>query len=222
MEEKNSNVPKIPIDMIQDDPMARFFTRVWDFCYVHKRLLVTAGLALVLTLSAGLGYWGWKVSAERDASARLGIVLQTAELTENGSSPALIQEIRNIRESRPSTLAGRIAHIYEGRMLFDGGDAAAALDAYNLAFSVLGKDRILGRLVVWERAHVHLHLGDKVSALADFKSVSSEKDFFLQESALFHVARLEAELGAMDKSRAAFERMLDQYPDSPYRETRLF
>ncbi|TYT76098.1 tetratricopeptide repeat protein [Desulfobotulus mexicanus] len=222
MEEKNTNVPRIPLDMIHDDPMARFFTRVWDFCHVHTKLLVLTGIALLVTVSAGLGYWGWKVSAERDASARLGIVLQTAGLTENGSSPALIQEIRDIRESRSATLAGRIAHIYEARMLFDGGDAAAALEAYNSAFSVLGKDRILGRLVVWERAHVHLVLGDKVSALADFKRVSSEKDFFLQESALFHVARLEAEMGAMDKSRAAYESMLDQYPDSPYRETRLF
>ncbi|MCW7754740.1 tetratricopeptide repeat protein [Desulfobotulus sp. H1] len=224
MEEKtNKNkMPEIPFDMIEDDPIARFFTRVWDACNTYTRELVIGGFVLIVVLAGGFGYWGWQVAAERDAATRLGLVLQAAEVTENGSSSVLLEELRALQNDRPGTLSGRMARIYEARMLFDSGDAEAALGAYDVAFSLLGKDKLLGRLIVWERAHVRLALGDKETALSDFTRIASEKDFFLQESAMFHVARLEAEMGAPEKSRAAYERMLDRYPDSPYREVRVF
>ncbi|MDY0162737.1 tetratricopeptide repeat protein [Desulfobotulus sp.] len=220
MEEKKSKstTPEIPFDLVQDDPMSRFFTRVWDFCYTHVKEVLFAGVAVVLVVGGTGAYFSWKKGAEQEAATRLGLVLQASEMENNRVSPKLMEEIRDLALTRPGTVAGRMARVQEARMLLENGDAQGALKAYDAALAVLGKDRFWANLIVWERAHVYMALGNAEAALADFSRAASQKGF-LEESALFHMARLQAGLGELEKGRATFGRLLDQYPDSPYKET---
>lgn len=222
MEEKKSkgDTPEIPFDLVQDDPMSRLFTRAWDFCYLHAREVIFTGLALVLAVSGGVSYINWKAAGEREAFARLGLAQQASEAGTQDALSVFLGEVRDLAASQPGTLGGRMARLYEARLLLKEGDLSSALAAYDTALATLGSDNSWGDIIVWERAYVHMALGNREAALTDFRKASSHKGF-LEESALFHIARLEFELGRQDAARVALDRLLEQYPDSPYKDTGL-
>lgn len=206
--------PALPLEVNTEDPIAQALTDFFNFCVRNAKKLIAAGVCLLVILGGCAGFFSWQQNKEAKAAASLGILI--LETGRSGNDAHLVADLQKLGTQEATTRAGQTATLYAARLLAEKGDAASALARYNEALASLGKDSFLEKMILWERAYVYLSLDDTKAALADFSGLSSEKNPF-QESALYHVFRLEAEAGNMEQSEAAHARLLELYPDSFYK-----
>lgn len=210
MEEKHSNLPP---EIKAEDPIAQAMTNFLNFCVQNAKKLLLTGLFLLVAVAGITGFFSWQGKKEDAASTKLGILM--LETGRSGNDSQLLADLQKLGGEEASTRTGQIAQLYAARLFTEKGEAASALACYNEALAPLGADPFLNKMILWERAYVHLALGDTQAALSDFSALSAEKSAF-QESALYHVFRLEAAIGNREKSEDAHARLLELYPDSFY------
>lgn len=206
------------VEFQENDPIVLFGQRVWEFLNTYRKESIAAGCVILALIIGISGFRTWKKASEADAATKLGAILMTYAAADADAEGA-IRDLSGVAADHSGTLAGRLARLYEARVLMDKGDAEAAAGAYTEALSALGKDALYNAMIVLERAYAYEAAGKKAEALTDFRTVSGQTVApYLQESALYNVARLGAESGDLDQSRADYAKLLELYPDSLYKD----
>ncbi|ODS59422.1 MAG: hypothetical protein ABS36_00340 [Acidobacteria bacterium SCN 69-37] len=197
-------------------------------------LLIGAGVVVLVALVVG-GVTVYRSQQANKAGAALGIAMATAEApivpaptlpgaTQTpGSFPTLTaradaaaEAFTNVVTTYPGTDAAHAAQFQLAAQMLAGGKAAEAEQAY--AAVAAGEGRTLrGQAAKLGQAEALLALGRHDEALTIYTDLAAARDGALPvDGVLMQLARASQRAGKTAEARAAFQRVVDEFPESPY------
>jgi TolA-binding protein len=218
--------------------------RVWvadalEWVAGNTRLLAAIAGGIVLAVVAGVGaHYALEQRAER-ASEMLSLALRTHEapIQANGAQPEhptrpsfRDEESRReragelfaeIRERYPRTGAGAVAAIYLGRLELEEGDTEAAREHWE-AFLRRHGDHMLASTVRLSLFAIEREAGRGEEVAEELRNMLQDRRKPLPEDTiLYELARTLDDLGEQEEARVTYQRLGDEYPDSPYAQRAL-
>jgi TolA-binding protein len=201
-----------------------------------NRNQITAIVAIVAILAAAIGgYFYFRSRTANRVSAMLGsaLMIQQAPIvpaptvpgatqaagtypTEQARTEAALAEYQKVIDEHPGHTGAVEARYHRGNLLLSMGRAADAEQSFAAAVSE-GGDSIyaemarLGRTQAWAAQQKY---DDAIRELTD---LSARRDGRLPiDGVLMELARVSRQAGKAQEARAAFRRVVDEFPDSPY------
>jgi TolA-binding protein len=201
----------------------------------ENRSVVALGLGAVIVVAAVLGGWMyWRTHRANEAGALLGIAMATAQApitpapslpgatqtpgtfpTEQARADATIKLLTQAADSYPTTSEGIAARYQLGSELLSVGrldDAQAAFQ--KVVASGSGVYVPLARL---GQAQALMAAGKTDDAITIYTELAAARDSALPvDGLLMELARASQKAGKPQDARAAFKRVVDEFPESTY------
>lgn len=206
---------------LETDALVLRVERGVDWAQQNRRSLVTiiaATVGVALLLGAFLVNRGNRKEAAR---TRLGVL--TAEIqqvtggleAQRGPCEASLSELERLAESEGNSLEGRTARYYTGvceRALGDYEAAAASFER------VRGRNDLLAELATLSLAGVQRTSGKGEEAAVVYRSLLDGSGDLPLDPVLFELGVLEEEQGRPEAAVALYERIVEEYPASAFRD----
>jgi tetratricopeptide (TPR) repeat protein len=219
---------------VRDDAFRHGVQEGYQYVAGHTRLLIGVLVGILALVGVVIGARAWMGAQEREATdllARAEKVLQAPIVTSDAKpddekapsfpdaaardarAKALLDELRS---EHSGSAAADVAAIYLGRLRQEAGDAEGAralwqefLDDHDdhllsagVRVSLIELDRASGKAQ---------EVADRLRASLDGDDKELPEDVLL-----FELGRTLEELGKAEEAREAYQRLGDEYPDSPY------
>lgn len=206
---------------LETDALILRVERAVDWAQENRRSLVTiiaATVGVALLLGAFLVNRGNRKEAAR---TRLGAL--TAEIqqvtggqeAQRGPCEASLSELERLAEREGNSLEGRTARYYAGvcqRALEDYDAAAASFE------QVRGRNDLLAELATLSLAGVQRTSGMGEEAALAYRSLLDGSGDLPLDPVLFELGVLEEEQGRPEAAVALYERIVEEYPASAFRD----
>jgi TolA-binding protein len=201
----------------------------------ENRNAVALGLAAVIVVGAAVGGWMyWRTHRANEAGALLGIAMATAQApitpapslpgatqtpgtfpTEQARAEATIKLLTQAADTYPNTDEGIAARYQLGSELLSVGRLDEAQAAFaNVAASGSPLYAPLARL---GQAQALMAAGKIDDAIKIYTELAAARDSALPvDGLLMELARASQKAGKSQDARAAFKRVVDEFPDSTY------
>lgn len=200
----------------------------------RDRLLVMGVVVIVLLASVG-GYAWWRKSVADRAGEALGEALAIAQAqivpastlpgatqaagtypTEAARDEASLEAFRAVATEFPGTDAGRAAEYHAANALAGLGRFQEAEAAYQAVIAE-GGDALYVQNARMGLAEAAALQGNYDAAIAALTELSANRDGLLPvDGVLWQMAEVHLKAGQRSEARAAFQRVVDEFPDSPY------
>jgi TolA-binding protein len=136
--------------------------------------------------------------------------------TEQARSEAALKAFQEVASAYGSANAGLTAEYHVGVAQLALGHFTEAQQAFEKTASMAGTS-VYGPIARMGRAEVMLASGKYEDAVKAFTELSGDRDGLLPiDGVLMQLARSCAKAGKTQEARAAFKRVVDEFPDSPY------
>jgi tetratricopeptide (TPR) repeat protein len=112
--------------------------------------------------------------------------------------------------------AGKLGRLFYGHMGAMAEDHDKAIAYYQRALNDFGDDPALRNIIHNGLGAAYQQKGDYPKAIAHFQKVADGPDSVLKDAALFNLGKLFGQLGKTEESRQAYQRLMDDFPNSPY------
>ncbi len=209
--------------------------RLWAaFQASRDRILMMAGAAIVVVAVVG-GYVWWQTRTSDRASAMFGRAMATGQAqiapaptvpgatqlpgtypTEDARRAASLQAYQEVALAYPSTAAGLAAKYHSAALLLETGRLAEAEESFRDVAARAGRSIYtpLARLGVAAALSGQTKHDDAIQELTD---LSGDRDGALPvDAVLMELARVCLKAGKVPEARAAFKRIVDGFPESPF------
>jgi predicted negative regulator of RcsB-dependent stress response len=200
----------------------------------RSRALLIAGVALLALIVIG-GSLFWRNQQANRAGALLGAAMATAESqiapapslpgatpvtgtfpTEEARAEAVIAAYNEVIAQYPATDAARVARYHLAGELLDAG----RLDEAEQQFRQVAEDAgstLYGPLARLGVAQAQGAAGKTDEAIATLTELAASRDGLLPvDGVLMELGRISLKAGRTEDARAAFRRVVDEFPDSTY------
>jgi TolA-binding protein len=193
---------------------------------------IIAVVAVVGVLA--LGYFGWREHVQTKAHALLAdaMAVQDARVgpppapgtpagglyfpTERERSQAALTKFKIAADAYPSTDAGVYARYQEGATSLALGSTPGAIAAYEQVTREAG-DTFYGQMARLGLAEAQTRAGQFDSAINTFKELAQRKDGPLPiDGILMQLGRTYEEAGKRADAQQTFNKLVDEYPESPF------
>jgi tetratricopeptide (TPR) repeat protein len=203
----------------------------------HRREITLATIVVLVAIAAGVGYLVWHQRTATQAEDRLAEALTVAEspvvppppagtppppatpgsfASEQARLTAALPKFLAAADAYPATAAGIAARYHAATTLTALGRYAEALTRYDEVIARAG-DGVYGQMARLGKADALVLSGQHEAGIAIYQELSARKDSNLPVDAiLMQLAKSYAAAGKITEARATFNRIVDQYPDSPY------
>ena len=200
----------------------------------RTRILAIAGIVVAAAAAIG-GYFYFTAQARDKASALLAaaVAIQASPIappssvpgaaqvagtypTELARSEAATAALQKVIEAYPSSETGTAARYYLGASLLSVGKGADAQRAFDEAIAKGGTSLYadMAQLGLAQALVLQDKYDDAVKALTD---LSARRDSKLpMDGVLMELARVSRKAGKQEEARAAFKRVVDEFPQSGY------
>lgn len=197
--------------------------------------LVVAAVALVL-VAAG-GYWAWKTRAETRAQLLLGdaiaIVQSPVEEPKPGAKPttgsyptiraraeAGLAKFTDVFTAYPSTRAGIAARYYAAGALMLLGRPAEAATRYREVLDRAGTGNFYGRVAQLGIVEANLQAKQYDQAISAAQALvnNTADETMPRDALLMELGRVQAAAGKNAEAKQTFDKMIAEFPESPYVE----
>lgn len=206
---------------LETDALILRVERAVDWAQENRRSLVTiiaATVGVALLLGAFLVNRGNRKEAAR---TRLGAL--TAEIqqvtggqeAQRGPCEASLSELERLAESEGNSLEGRTARYYAGVCERALGDYEAAAASFE---QVRGRNDLLAELATLSLAGVQRTSGKGEEAALAYRSLLDGSGDLPLDPVLFELGVLEEEQGRPEAAVALYERIVEEYPASAFRD----
>ena len=206
---------------LETDALILRVERAVDWAQENRRSLVTiiaATVGVALLLGAFLVNRGNRKEAAR---TRLGAL--TAEIqqvtggqeAQRGPCEASLSELERLAESEGNSLEGRTARYYAGVCARALGDYEAAAASFE---QVRGRNDLLAELATLSLAGVQRTSGKGEEAALAYRSLLDGSGDLPLDPVLFELGVLEEEQGRPEAAVALYERIVEEYPASAFRD----
>jgi TolA-binding protein len=204
-----------------------------EFLETRGRETLTVLVAVVVIGCAALGYYGWRQHVQSRSSTMLAeaLAVQTAPvggaapgtllppggfLDEKGRDEAALAKLKAAADAYPSTDAGTHARYEQAATLVSLGRYAEAIDCYNEVLKRAGTGNY-GQMARLGIAEAQARAGRYDEAINVLKDLAQHKEGALPiDGVLIELGRVYLDAGKPADARQAFNRIVDEFPDSPY------
>lgn len=201
----------------------------------YRKPLLTAVAAVVLLAVVAGGFMAYRTRQANAAGAALGVALATAEApiapaptlpgasqtpgtfpTAEARADASASAFRAVMTDYPGTEAARVAAFHLAGQLLAGGQATEAERAYAQLATEEG-NTLRGQSARLGQAEALMALGRTDDALKIYTDLAAARDGQLPtDGLLMQLGRASARAGKTAEARAAFQRVVDEFPTSGY------
>jgi hypothetical protein len=219
---------------IRDDAFHHSVEAGYGYVADHRRmlLLVLAGVVAVAVAIAGIRTW--MVSRERAAADALAAALEVVEapVVATGAKPDDPREpsfpdetsrdaraaelLAQVVERYPRSGAGAVATVHLGRLRLTAGDEAAARQLWE-EFLERHEGHMLASAVRVSLLDLDRRSGKAEQVASELQAALDDDDKPLPEDVLlYELAVTQEQLGQKDAAREVYQRISQEYPDSPF------
>jgi hypothetical protein len=220
---------------LKQNEVARTTARVVESFAENRDRYLTIAVIVLLVVAVGGGYMYWRNRTNDKAGAMLGVAMAIGQSqivpaptvpgatqapntypTERARQEAALKAFQEVAATYPSTDAGLAAQYHAGGVLLSLGRMPEAEKAFadvvaRAGASVYGPVAKLGRA---ESLIGQTKYDDAIKTLTD---LSGDRDGALPvDGVLMELARACIKAGKKEEARAAFKRVVDEFPQSPY------
>ena len=200
----------------------------------RKRQIIAVVVVLAVIGGAGLGYYLWRDHVQTTAHALLADALAVDEApvgvaanpdapehgprfpTVRAKSQAALTKFKVVADTYPATEAGIFARYREAATWMALSSPAQAAASYQQVIDQAG-DGVYGQMARLGLAEAQAETGQFDQAIATFKQLVEKKDGPLPvDGILMQLGRTYLEAGKPTDAQQAFDRLTQEYPDSPF------
>jgi TolA-binding protein len=203
---------------------------------VQTRRSEATGLITIVAVVAviGIGYFAWRERVQTKAHGLLAqaMAVQDARVgpppapgtpagglyypTERERSQAALTRFKIAADAYPSTDAGVYARYQEGATSLALGSTPGAIAAYQQVIKESG-DSFYGQMARLGLAEAQARAGQYDPAINTFRELAQRKDGPLPvDGILMQLGRTYLEAGKGADAQQTFNRLIEEYPESPY------
>jgi TolA-binding protein len=219
---------------LKENEIERWTRETREFFETKGRETLALVVVCVVVGAVGLGYYGWRQHVQSRSSEMLAgaLAVQQATVTEatdpkappqpgaypteRARSEAALAKFKAAADAYPSTDAGLYARYQEAVTLLSLDRPADAIACYNDIIKQAGTSDYaqMARLGI---AEAQARAGQFNQAIDGFKELAQRKDGPLPvDGILMHLGRVYLEAGKVSDARQTFNRVVEEFPDSPY------
>jgi len=195
--------------------------KVVKFAADHKTKL-TYGLGIILALAIVISAVRFiSIRADNKASAML-----EKSMLEYGSMQAQKKpdEVFNAVSGSFQTIlkkyggkpSGKLARLIYANICYDAGKYKQAIDLYNTSLKDFAKHPMIHSQVLSSLGYANEQQKEYTTAINYFEKISAAPEQNLRDEALFHLGRLYNKIGQPEKSKAAYQKIVNDHPDFIY------
>jgi TolA-binding protein len=197
----------------------------------RRRELTGVMIAAIVVAAAGTGYFLWREHVQSRAHALLAdaLAVQAARVavagtpatpgtypTERARLEAAAVKFKAAADAYPSTDAGIFARYQDAAGQLALGKPPAAVSAYQEVIRRAG-DSIYGQMARLGLAEAQARAGQYEQAINAFKELAQRKDGSLPvDGILMELGRTYRDAGKSADAQQTFNRLVAEYPDSPF------
>ena len=198
----------------------------------RETIMLIAGAVVVGALA--LGFFGWREHVQTKAHGLLAeaMAVQDARVgpppapgtaagglyfpTERERAQAALTKFKIAADAYPSTDAGIYARYQEGATSLALGTTPGAIAAYEQVIKTAG-DGFFGQMARLGLAEAQARAGQYDTAINAFKELAQRKDGPLPvDGILMQLGRTYLEAGKRADAQQTFNRLVEEYPESPF------
>ena|SRR6185369_1842432 len=218
---------------LKQNELQSFTRQVQGRIEEHKNEATWIIAALVVIGVALFGYWAWNERTESRVHALLAdaLVVQEARVgppaaatgptgltfpTERERAQAVVTKFKAAADAYPKTDAGLFARYQEAATLMTLGSTAEAAKAYQQVIDA-GGDKLYGQMARLGLAEAHARGGQYEQAITAYKELVQRKEGQLPiDGILIQLGRVYREAGRAAEAQQTFNRIVEEFPDSPF------
>jgi hypothetical protein len=203
----------------------------------NRSTITLVGGILLLVLLVGGGFWAWTTRAQNHAQMMLGdaiVIMQSpvqeakpGAKPEPGTYPTLqaraeaaVTKFTEVFNAYPSTDAGVAARYYAAGALATLGRHAEAATRYKEVVDQVGADSFYGRMAQLGviEANAQAKQYDQAITAAQSLVNNTADDTVPRDALLMQLGRVQAAAGKKAEAKQTLDKMIADFPDSPYVE----
>src|SRR6267378_4427344 len=220
---------------LKENELEKFARRAREAVQTRRRETMAAVVALLVIGVVSIGYWAYRERVRTRAHALLASALAVQEArvgpptapgagaastpsfaTERERSLAALTKFKAAADAYPSTDAGIFARYMEAATSMALGNAADAARAYQQVID-RGGNGIYGQMARLGLAEAQARAGQYDQAINTFKELAQRKDGPLPiDGILMQLGRTYRDAGKRDDAQQTFNRLVEEYPQSPF------
>ena len=220
---------------LKKNEVAQTTARIVETFASNRDRILTISVIVLLIVVVGGGYFYWRHRTSEKAGAMLGVAMAVGQSqivpaptvpgatqapntypTERARQEAALKAFQEVAATYPSTDAGIAARYHAAGTLLSLGRLPEAEQAFAEAAARAGSS-VYGAMAKLGRAEAMIgqtKYDDAIKALTD---LSADRDGALPvDGVLMELARACVKAGKKQEARAAFKRVVDEFPESPY------
>ena len=216
---------------LKENPVLLLAMQLRDLFEARKREASTVAVGVAVVAVIAIGYFAWHERVQTRARTLLAeaLTVQVARVDVAGTKPtpggypneharllAAVTKFKAAADAYPSTDAGIFARYQEAVSQLALGDAVAAVAAYQQVVDRSGNG-IYGQMARLGLAEAQPQAGKFDDAINTFKELAQRKDGPLPiDGVLMQLGRTYRDAGKRADAQQTFNRLVSEYPDSPF------
>jgi len=202
----------------------------------NRDQFLIGAIAVVLVVGIGGGWWYWHKRTNDEASSMLGIGMAIAQApiappptvpgatqtpgtypSDDARQQAALQAFQQVASLYPSTQAGLAAKYQAGVALMALARFPEAEQAFSAVADQAGTSSLYGSMARLGRAEALENESKYDEAIKVLTDLAAQRDTMVPvDGVLMQLAQTYVKAGKPQDARAAFKRVVDEFPDSPY------
>ena len=183
---------------------------------------LTYALGIILALAlifSGIRFFS--IRSENKASALLDKSLTKYNSIKADKKPADIYsevsaDFQTIIDKYKGKDSAKIARLIFADICYNAGKYEQAIELYKTAQTGFTKHPMILHQILSNIGYAYEQHGDYATAITYFEKITSAPEPIMQDEALYHLGRLYDKLGQIDKSREAYNKIINDHQDFIY------
>ncbi|UCF89993.1 MAG: tetratricopeptide repeat protein [Desulfobacterales bacterium] len=214
---------KIPRKKLLNEPdeFLTFSTRLLRYSLEYRTQLLYALTAMVVLVLCIAVFRFFSNRAENQAFTLLDQSLAQYETARKDNAPAeAFREVspgfQRLLQKYGGNEGGKLARLIYANICYDSGEYKQAIELYKNALDDFKDHPLIYQLILSDLGYAYEQIEDYAAAAGYFEKAATEAHPVMGGEVLFNLGQLYDKLGQLDKSTAAFQRILADYQDSVY------
>ena len=220
---------------LKDNELANFAVRARHIVEDRQSQVAMVGIAVVVALGAGIGYWAWNSRVQGRADTLLADAMITGEAevapapapnspaatsvsfpTAREKHQASLTKFKIAADEYPSTDAGIFARYRQAATYMALGEPKGAAEAYQQVID-RGGESLYGQMARLGLAEAQAQQGAFDAAIATFLEMAQRTDGPVPvDGVLVRLARVYLDADKKDDAQKTYTRLVEEFPDSPF------
>jgi TolA-binding protein len=219
---------------LKENELVQFANRARDTIEARQREIGVAAIAVILVSIAVIGYSAWQSRVEGRAGALLAdaIIVSDARVgpppapgtpatgpsfpTDREKYEAMAAKFKAVADQYPSSDSGLFARYREGATQMALGNTKEAAAAYQQVIDRAGT-KLYGQMARLGLAEAQARAGQYDSAINTYMGLADNKDGPLPvDGILMQLGRTYLEAGKATEAQQTFNRVVEEFPESPF------